>query len=66
MNDPNAIIAAVVPIAMPTIFSALGQVTVAGLWSQPVPGQRLWRGLKPPRGHGWKATSVPDQHTGRF
>ena len=66
MDDPNAIIGAVIPIVMPSMFVALGPVEVASLWLQPRPRVHQFRVNKPPRSHGWKTTELPDQHSGRF
>ena len=66
MGDPNAIFGVIVVVVTPTVYCAAGQVDVAGLWSQPQPAPRLWRSPKPPRGHGWKTTELPDQHSGGF
>ena len=66
MDDPNAIIGAVVHIVNGPLYCALGQVEVVSLWSQLRPQVHPWRAVKPVRGHGWKTTHLPDQHSGGF
>ena len=66
MDDPNATVGVVIPIVIAPLYSALGQVEIVSLWSQVRLQAHLWRAVKPLRGHGWKTTQLPDQHSGRF
>lgn len=60
--NPAAWIGINVPIVTPSLFCALGQVTVAGLWRpmQPPSGRfRRWRVNLPPVARGWIPQAPP-------
>jgi hypothetical protein len=66
MADTDATLGVTIPIVMPTLYCAVGQVIVASLWSPVRPRIHLWRTPKPVRSHPWKTTQLPDARSGGF
>ena len=54
LTDPDAVIGANVPVATPSLFCALGQIEIAGLWHSARGVNARWQGRKPPVGRGWR------------
>lgn len=70
MPDPNAQIGAVVPVAMPALFGALGYVQAASLWHDNRPTVRSWRAARTTTkvlqcDRRWISSDLPSS-TGRF
>jgi hypothetical protein len=66
MADPDAIIGAVIPVAMGALHCSLGPVNVASLWRTENPPARVWRVQRPGVPRVWVTTGLPDSHSGKF
>jgi len=64
--DDNAILGVNVPIVMPTLYCAAGQVKVASLWKEDQPPFGRWKTTRPAHNQTWQTTFLPGAHTGRF
>jgi len=66
MSDSNAMIGAMIPVAMPGLVCIVGRVEVGGFWHLNQPRLGAWRTSKPVHNQSWQTTHLPDQHSGKF
>lgn len=66
MPDSSVVISQLIPVYMPSMYCALGQVQVAGMWKESRPAPKPWKARRAPVSHGWKTTKLPDGHSGRI